>query len=435
MTASPSEPFHSWASFFFPAQPKTEPRIIDLSSNPPTALELGELFPASTQPDADQAEGPSLADVDELCIEFGFHPDDDSSLETLREMICAALARWRAPAAQPAAQPVDVANLMRLTEGVAPFAPGDPDVDHILTLAAIIRDVGLKHDSKDMVFGAAALAEAILAHPDFSGCHDGPVALAVQGEVDESEQPIEWVVNSLGELGVCSSGRYYFLYKGRSIEYDGEDAEGVMVRPVGKREFGEVCRPVGYLKVENGILYDRTPNPYVEELLYTPGLSDGQPGDCDWRPLPNRPPAKGKAGNGAAAQGEVGELVAALEADAECVAAEQPDLMQLTVKQLTRIAELLKGIPSAPGFQIGPQEYIPDLKPASEAQGVLADRYEFSVLDSDDCEQAGGSAPTLDDAIREGRNYLRQYNQDGPHKLELRRVLVLDHSEATDDHA
>jgi hypothetical protein len=67
---------------------------------------------------------------------------------------------------------------------------------------------------------------------------------------------------------------------------------------------------------------------------------------------------------------------------------------------------------------------------AAQVQGVLADRYEFSVVDSDDCEMAGGSAPTLDDAIREGRNYLRQYNQDGPHKLELRRVLVLDHSEA-----
>jgi hypothetical protein len=67
---------------------------------------------------------------------------------------------------------------------------------------------------------------------------------------------------------------------------------------------------------------------------------------------------------------------------------------------------------------------------AAQVQGVLADRYEFSVVDGDDCEVAGGSAPRLDDAIREARNYLRQYNQDGPHKLELRRVLVLDHSEA-----
>jgi hypothetical protein len=72
---------------------------------------------------------------------------------------------------------------------------------------------------------------------------------------------------------------------------------------------------------------------------------------------------------------------------------------------------------------------------AAQVQGVLADRHEFSVVDSDDCEVAGGSAPTLSDAIREGRNYLSQYNQDGPHKLELRRVLVLDHSGATDDHA
>jgi hypothetical protein len=68
---------------------------------------------------------------------------------------------------------------------------------------------------------------------------------------------------------------------------------------------------------------------------------------------------------------------------------------------------------------------------AAQVQGVLADRYEFSVVDSDDCEMAGGSAPTLSDVIRDGRNYLSQYNQDGPHKLELRRVLVLDHSEAT----
>jgi hypothetical protein len=43
-------------------------------------------------------------------------------------------------------------------------------------LAEIIREVDGKHD-----LGAAALAEAILAHPGFSGCHDGPVALPAQG--------------------------------------------------------------------------------------------------------------------------------------------------------------------------------------------------------------------------------------------------------------
>jgi hypothetical protein len=308
---------------------------------------------------------PSLADVDELCAEFGFHYDDTQgeSLEILQQMVAAAITRWHAPVAQPAAQPVNLAELRDpdFSDGLtasqhldvlrggpdpraaAAASPGlPPRVGHILTLAAIIRKVDGKHD-----LGAAALAEAILAHPEFGGCHDGPVAPPAQGEPSESEQPIEWVVNSLGELGVCSNGRYYFLYKGRSIEYDGncEDADAIMVRPVGKREFGEVCKPIGCLKVENGILYDRTPYPYLEELIYNPGLSD--PGDYSWRPLPSRPPAKGKAGNGAAVQGEVGELVAALEADAKCIAAEQPDLMQLTDKQLIRIAQLLKGLPNA----------------------------------------------------------------------------------------
>ena len=90
----------------------------------------------------------------------------------------------------------------------------------MIALSSIIREVDGRHD-----LGAAALAEAILAHPGFSGCHDGPDALP--------------------------------------------------------------------------------------------------------------------------AQGEVAELVAALEADAECVAAEQPDLMQLTDKQLRRVTELLKRLPHA----------------------------------------------------------------------------------------
>jgi hypothetical protein len=163
-------------------------------------------------PDADQAEGPSLADVDELCAEFGFHLSNDTytvaSLETLRDVITAAITRWPLPALQPPVQPVSLAEL---------------------------------HD------------------PDFSG-------------------------------GLT---------------------------------------PSQHLAVVHGGAYPRV------------------------------------------------------------------------------------------------------VATAAQAYKVLEDRYEFSVVNSDDCEVAGGSAPTLDDAIREGRNYLRQYNQDGPHKLELRRVLVLDHSEAT----
>lgn len=53
-------------------------------------------------------------------------------------------------------------------------------------------------------------------------------------------------------------------------------------------------------------------------------------------------------------------------------------------------------------------------------------RYEFSVFDEDYTEQAGGSAPTYAQALSEGEHYLAQYQQDGPHTLEVRRVENLN---------
>jgi hypothetical protein len=140
---------------------------------------------------AAQAEGPSLDDVVKLCQEF-FHIADPnhSAFAIVHEMITAAITRWPAPVAQPAAQPVEgEVNLelmaalieiqrlrdLRQTLTTTP-APEEPDVGHILRLTAIIREVDGRHS-----LGAAALAEAILAHPGFSGCRDGPAASAVQG--------------------------------------------------------------------------------------------------------------------------------------------------------------------------------------------------------------------------------------------------------------
>lgn len=64
------------------------------------------------------------------------------------------------------------------------------------------------------------------------------------------EEP-KWVVNSKGELGVEVGGCYFFLYKGGSLEYtepEDQKSEGVLlVRPVEKREFGEVCRSPQYV--------------------------------------------------------------------------------------------------------------------------------------------------------------------------------------------
>jgi hypothetical protein len=64
-------------------------------------------------------------------------------------------------------------------------------------------------------------------------------------------------------------------------------------------------------------------------------------------------------------------------------------------------------------------------EPEPPATGEVDTRYEFSVLDADCVEQAGGSAPSLTQALDEGRHYLASYEQDGPHTLELRRVEVL----------
>lgn len=99
----------------------------------------------------------------------------------------------------------------------------------------------------------------------------------------------EWIVNNYGELGVKVNGRYFFLYKGDNIVYGQKlgctVSNGVITdmayRQVGKYEFGEVCQPEKF--TIRGI---RVPQPYTAELTYMPGLSDGQPGDANWQPLP-----------------------------------------------------------------------------------------------------------------------------------------------------
>lgn len=94
----------------------------------------------------------------------------------------------------------------------------------------------------------------------------------------------EWIVNDLGELGVKIDGRCFFLYKGDNIEYAEavhDDGTPMRYRPVGKCEFGETCWPVAWV-----VAGRRPSGRYTDELVYTPGLSDGMPGDADWRDLP-----------------------------------------------------------------------------------------------------------------------------------------------------
>ena len=76
-----------------------------------------------------------------------------------------------------------------------------------------------------------ATSVAVELHEDVSKPHN-------IGKLRESD--VEWVVNNLGELGVKIGNQCFFLYKGESIEYSG-DNEAHSYRPVAKLALGECC--------------------------------------------------------------------------------------------------------------------------------------------------------------------------------------------------
>lgn len=150
---------------------------------------------------------------------------------------------------------------------------------------------GLKERIKDI----ADTAFAALAGPA-SGYYRGlrlimDKALSRLAEAELEIPEPQWIVNDLGELGVRVGNRF-FLYKGDNLEYGGDDddvQDGIVMhsdgtpmkyRIVGKREFGEVCYPIKWVREE------RNQAPYTEELTFIPGLSWGKPEDGEWRPLP-----------------------------------------------------------------------------------------------------------------------------------------------------
>jgi hypothetical protein len=70
----------------------------------------------------------------------------------------------------------------------------------------------------------------------------------VTGDLNLDEDNVEWVVNTLGELGVKIGKQLFFMYKARSLQYEKdyhiEDGNReVQWRHLYKREFGETCQP------------------------------------------------------------------------------------------------------------------------------------------------------------------------------------------------
>jgi hypothetical protein len=73
-------------------------------------------------------------------------------------------------------------------------------------------------------------------------------------------------------------------------------------------------------------------------------------------------------------------------------------------------------------FKSGDKEPVPLWnRPAIESEVY----YEFSVLNDEYCTEAGGTAPTLSQAIDEGKRYFAHYSQDGLYTLEVRRVEII----------
>ena len=82
---------------------------------------------------------------------------------------------------------------------------------------------------------------------------------------------VEWVVNDNAELGVKIGDQLFFMYKGRSLEYEEgkhDDGTPIKYRPIGKREFGECCHPWNAIELKQyGNIYNprsiRLPDSYI----------------------------------------------------------------------------------------------------------------------------------------------------------------------------
>jgi hypothetical protein len=176
----------------------TDPRLIALSSNP------GQVEP-----------GP-----------FSEHDLREQWNAQADELNQIAADRFLPPVAKPT--PVDLAALHdpNFSDGLTPGqhlqvlwggpdprvattpAPEEPETERVLRLAEIIREA----DPADRIGGwAHQLAQALLKHPGFSGCHEGPTALpapeAGEGEVGEVIADLQCAAARYSNRGFATDAR------------------------------------------------------------------------------------------------------------------------------------------------------------------------------------------------------------------------------------
>jgi hypothetical protein len=279
-----------------------------------------------------QLEGPSLADVDELCAEFGFHLGNDTydgvSLETLRDMITAAITRWPLTT-EPVADPLQSEALLEIRPADAPVTQETVLLDKGSGLMAF----GMGHLGAFPAPQQSAAPPAIdISDKTVAGIRAVVLGLARSASPDTlpAAQPVNLAEPRNPDFsgGLTPSQHLDVVHCGAGPRTAATASSGLPPRVGHILRLAEIIREVDLKPDANTFVLGE--NELAEAILAHPGF-----GGCHDGPV--APPA----------QVEMAELVATLEADAECVAAEQPDLMQLTDKQLIRIAELLKGIPHA----------------------------------------------------------------------------------------
>ena len=112
------------------------------------------------------------------------------------------------------------------------------------------------------------------------------------------DEDVEWVVNSIAELGVKIGDQFFFLYKGESLVYrkDCDADEGTLLwRHVGKREFGECCHPIndvdptryGTVDVRDG--REWMPLPLASRPAPSPAPTKAEPDGAGAKPEPPTP--------------------------------------------------------------------------------------------------------------------------------------------------